>query len=105
MTRPGPAYGTTVALAVTLAVAVFLVLMPAIGLAVPGTDLPAPFPDQHQDAETLSFLTAFVVALPLGLLLAPRLAARLGDGGAGALAALVAAAVLAVRTGGWIGPG
>ena len=101
MTGPGKQerapLGPTVAVATALALGAFLVVMPVLRLAIPATELPAPFPAQHQHAETLVFLLAYAVLLPLAALSARGLARRLGAGGAGALAALLAAAVIAVR--------
>ena len=69
MASPRPSqrapFGPTLALAVTLAVAAFAVVMPLVMGAVAPVVLPAPFPAQNQRAETLSYLLAFGVILPL----------------------------------------
>ena len=54
-----------------------LVVIPALRLALPTTALPPAVPAQHQDAETLAFVLAFVVVLPLAGFAGHRLAARL----------------------------
>ena len=67
-------------LSICIAFATFGVLAPLVHWAIPATDLPPPFTEQHQDAETLLFVIAFAVALPLSLLAGPRLADRIAAG-------------------------
>ena len=101
-------FGATLALIVTLAVAAFGVLMPLIMTAIPGHPLPAPFADQHQRGETLSYLLAFAVILPLAVVSARRLCDTIAAGPnaqaltalTGVLAAALAAALIAVRASG-----
>ena len=86
-------FGPTLALTIAACVAAFGVLGPLIHLALPATELPAPFPAQHQDAETLAFIAAFAVILPIALLAVPRLVDRItasssGQGLSGTAAAL-----------------
>jgi hypothetical protein len=90
----------TLALVVIVAIAAFAVLMPVVLLVDRPTALPPPFPAQNQDAETLLYLLAFFVLLPLALVGAPRLADRIFRGPNGsallALTALLAAALAGV---------
>lgn len=69
-------------------------------LAIPLTRLPAPLPDHHNDAETLVFVLSFALFVPLAARYGPRLADRIaaGPNGAalGALAPLLALALLAL---------
>jgi hypothetical protein len=108
--RPGQRapFGPTLALTVILAVAGFAVVMPLPLLAIDPVALPPPIPPQNQRAETLVYLLAFAVILPLALVAGRRLADRIGAGGngsalpalSGLLAAALAAAVGAVRLAG-----
>ena len=108
-----PPLGPALGLIAVLAIGGFLVLMPAIGLVAPATPLPAPFPDQHQRAETATYLVAFLVLLPLAVAAGRRLAQRLVHAGgptaltlAGAvLAAALGVAVVAVKAVGALGGG
>ncbi|MEA2243797.1 MAG: hypothetical protein QOD24_3353, partial [Solirubrobacteraceae bacterium] len=101
-------FGATLALIVTLAVAAFAVLMPLVMGATPPVTLPAPFPAQHQNGETVSYLLAFVVILPLAVLAARRLCDAVAAGPnasalnalTGILAAALAAALIAVKVAG-----
>lgn len=67
-------------------------------LTIPLTELPAPLPDHHNDAETLVFVLSFALFVPLAARYGPRLADRIaaGPNGAalGALAALLALALV-----------
>jgi hypothetical protein len=94
-------FAGTVALVVTLAVAAFAVVMPALMLAIEPVELSGPFPAQNQRAETLAYLLAFAVILPAAVIAGRRLADR--SAGDPALPALLAAglavAVIAVRLG------
>ena len=69
-----------IALSVCVALATFGVLAPLVHWAVPATELPPPFTEQHQDAETLLFILAFAFALPLSLFAGPRAADRIAAG-------------------------
>src|SRR5829696_3490733 len=101
-------FGATVALSVTLAVAGFAVVMPLALTAIRPHVLPDPFPPQNQRAETLSYLLAYLVLLPLAVLAGRRAADRVWRGpNAAALPALVgilagalAAAIVAVKASG-----
>jgi len=94
----GPAFGSTLALTAATALAGVGFVAALFHLAVPETALPAPFPPQHQDAETLTFVFAFAVVLPLSLVFVPRLARRLAAA-AGVEAATGVAALLAAALG------
>ena len=74
---PPAALASVVGLSVAAAIAAFLLIAPVLLHLVPATELPDPFPDQHQDAETLLFLLAFAVILPLAIRFVPRLADRI----------------------------
>jgi hypothetical protein len=83
-------FGTTVALAVACVIGTFFIATPVALLLIPATVLPPPFAAQHQHSETLLFLLAFVVLLPLSLVALPRVADRIAAGpNAPALAAVV----------------
>src|SRR4051794_17880275 len=105
-------FGPTVALAVTLAVAAFAVVMPLVMDALAPVILPPPFPAQHQRAETLSYLLAYGAILPLSVLAARRLCdaiAATPNGPAlnvlcGVLAAALLAALVAVKVAGRLAP-
>lgn len=89
---PRAGLGSTLALTVMLATGLFLVAMPLAIMLIPETDLPPPFLDQNQDAETLLFIVAFAGILPLALVATPRVADRIAAGAsANALPALAAA--------------
>ena len=110
MATPRAPFGATLALTITLAVAAFAIVMPAVMTALPAHELPPPYPAQHQRGETLSYLLAYLVVLPLALIAARRLADGIADGPnapaltalAGLLAALLAAALIAVKAAGRI---
>ena len=95
--KPRGAPGTaslpsTIGLTVVLAFAAVLIAIPPALLILPPTKLPAPFTEQHQNAETLLMLLAFAVVLPLAVRFVPRVADRLAAGpGAAALGGLTAA--------------
>lgn len=93
--------GAPIALAVCLALAAFGVVGSLTHLILPATELPPPFPNQHQDAETLTFVFTFALALPAALLLTNRLAARLTGaqlaGLGSALSVALLAATLAIK--------
>ncbi len=88
--------GAAVALTACLVLAAFGVVGSLTHLILPATDLPPPFPSQHQDAETLTFVFSFAVALPLALLFVLRLQARLGAAGAVRLEGVAAALTVAL---------
>lgn len=79
-------------LAAALAFGGVFLLLPAVRLALPATPLPDPLVDQHQDAETLSFVLAFAFVLPLAAWAGPRLAAALGAAASAVAALLIATA-------------
>jgi len=64
------------------------------------TELRDPFADQHQDAETLMFMVAFAVLLPLSVIVSARIADRISAGpnhsGFSALCASLGAALAVV---------
>src|SRR4051812_2820623 len=101
-------FGLTLALTVTLAVAAFAVVMPLVMHALAPVILPPPFPAQHQRAETLSYLLAFGVILPLAVVAARRLCDAIAAGPnapalnvlCGVLAAALLAALVAVKVSG-----
>src|SRR5215207_9149221 len=115
MVSPRPSqrapFGPTLALAVMLAIAAFAVVMPLVMGALPAVTLPPPFPPQHQRGETLSYLLAFGVILPLAVVAARRLCDAIADGPnasalnalTGVLAAALAAALVAVKVSGRLG--
>ena len=73
-------FSTTVALTVACVVGAFFVATPVALLVIPATVLPPPFAEQHQDSETLLFLLAFAVLLPLSLAVVPRILDRIATG-------------------------
>ena len=88
---PAPV-AAVIAFSSTLAIALFTLIAPILRALVPLTDLPEPLPDHHQDAETLLFVLAFAVLLPLGVWVGARIADRITVGpNAASLAALAAA--------------
>jgi len=97
-----------VALVLTIAVGAFFLIAPIVHAAIPAVVFPPPFPDQHQDAETLLFVLAFTVLLPCSCAFVPRLADRIVaaadaptlSGVAALLAAGFMVAGLAVRAAG-----
>jgi len=108
--RPGPAaYGPTLALTATLAIAGFLVLMSAVLVVVhPASGVGVLGPEvilQKQSAKTGLYLAAVLVILPLALIVGPRLADKVAAGPnasslaalAGALAGTLAGTIIAVR--------
>ena len=75
---PAPPFAGVLALGLALGLGAMLVVIPALRLALPTTELSAALlPDHHQDAETLAFALAFLVVLPLAGFAGHRLAARL----------------------------
>src|SRR4051794_36879716 len=72
--------GATLAIVTALAAGGFCVVMPLVMHTVPGTTLEAPFPTQHQHGETLSYLLAYLVILPLAIAGGRRLADGVASG-------------------------
>lgn len=92
--------GPIVALSVALAIGAFLIIGPLARHLLPVTELPEPFADQHQDAETLMFVVSFAILLPLSVLASSRIADRVANGpnrsGFSALAALLSGSLALV---------
>ncbi|CAN5532496.1 hypothetical protein BH10ACT11_BH10ACT11_16720 [soil metagenome] len=87
------------AICVSLTFAMTLIVMAVSMLSLPATRLPEPFPEQHQSAENITFLFALLVALPVGIVLGRRFAARIATGPSAAAlqgAAVACAGSLAV---------
>ena len=73
-----------------IALAGFAALMGATLLLDHPTPIGPPFPAQNQDAETLLYLLAFLLVLPLALIIGTRTADRIAAGAnAAGLSALV----------------
>ena len=104
-----PPLAATLTLVVVAAVAATALVMSLALVVIPPKALPAPLPEQNQDAETLSYLLAFAVILPAALFVVPRLAAALDHRAlpplAGLLAASLALTVLGLRLTGALGLG
>ncbi|MCB0876818.1 MAG: hypothetical protein KDB46_11565, partial [Solirubrobacterales bacterium] len=83
-------FADVVALTVSAVLGAALTLAPLTYLMLPGVDLPEPFADQHQTAETASFLLTFGVVLPLAVYWAPRVADRIAAVSAVAVAGAAA---------------
>jgi hypothetical protein len=85
-------------LAAAATLAALCVLAPLVHWAIAPTVLPPPLPEQNQSAETLLMVLAFAVLLPGALAgslrLTPRVAAASGPRAPGALAALLAGALV-----------
>ncbi|MGH9289457.1 MAG: hypothetical protein ACRD0V_14410, partial [Acidimicrobiales bacterium] len=79
-TRRAAPLGPVIAISVAFALGALLVIAPLVWVVLPTTPLPEPFPDHHQDAETLIFLVAFALLVPFGVLTAPRIADRIATG-------------------------
>ena len=93
--------GPLIALSVLLAIGTLALLAPILLSVLPGVDLAAPLEDQHQDAETLLFLIAFGVLLPLSVIASGRIADRIlagpnRDGFSAAVGALAIGLILAL---------
>ena len=99
-----PADRTSTAAALVLALAAtvagFGVVSPLALWAINPVDLPAPLPDQNQDAESLVFVLSFAVLLPLAALFVPpsldRIGRRHGREAAAGLALLLGIALCAL---------
>ena len=77
-----------------------LLLIPLLLALVPPVELPAPFTEHHQTAETLLYLIGFGLLLPLSTWLAIRLASRRGPAAedvAGWLLGTLALAIVVVK--------
>lgn len=73
-------FAPTLALTVEIAGAAFLTLLGLVLLVNHPVAIPCLPLTQNQDAETLLYLSAFLVILPLALVLGPRLADRIAGG-------------------------
>ena len=73
---PRAPLGAVWALTVSAALGLFLAFAPIPFALISPTDLPEPVADQTQAAETLLFVLAFTVILPLVLIAVPRVADR-----------------------------
>ena len=88
---PGPPFGPTLAVTITLALASVAVLICAVTLLVEPKAIPGLAASQRQDAETAIYVIALAVIAPLAFLGGPRLAGAVHDGpNARALSALAA---------------
>lgn len=99
---PGPPLGPTVGLAITLALAGFVLVMATVELLVNPRPLRPPLNlGENQDVETGLFLVTVLVIGPLAAIAAPRVAGRLSAAALSALSALLAGslagAILLVR--------
>ena len=56
-------FASTFLISACLVVGLFLLALPVLYLLIPGVPL-EPFPEQHQDAETLLYLLFFFVLFP-----------------------------------------
>ena len=72
-----PSFTCALALGVALGLGVLLVVVPAVRLALPAKELSGVLQEQHQSAETLAFVFAFAVVLPLAGFGGHRLTTRL----------------------------
>jgi hypothetical protein len=92
--------GTILLLATALGIAAFAVLAAVVLAVTSPTVLAPPLGEQHQNAETILYLAAFGLILPVSVLLAQRIATRVEAGpnaaGLPALAWGLTAALLAV---------
>jgi hypothetical protein len=75
--------GAVTALSSALALAAFAIVAGCLHELLAVTPLPAPLPDHHQHAETLTFVITFVLLLPLGIVAGSRIADRLAIGANG----------------------
>jgi hypothetical protein len=101
------AYGPTLVLTVTLAVASFLVLMSVVLLLFPqhGSGVVVAVIGQRQNAKTALYVVTFAIILPVTLIAVPPMADRIARGPngralpflVGALAATLAATLIVVR--------
>ncbi len=86
-----------IALSSLLALGAFMLIAPILHTIVPITKLPEPLPDHHQDAETLLFVVAFAILLPLGMRVGATVTDRIAAGpNREALSPLVAALTAAL---------
>lgn len=90
-------FAAVLALSISAALAASLLAVDLAYLLLPLTDLPAPFPDHHQNAETLAFVFTFAAIVPIAAALIPRLADRIAlRAGADVVAALAASLCVAL---------
>lgn len=89
----------TIALASSIALLFFMVLLGPIHALVPTVALPEPLLPHHQTAETLLYVLAFFVLAPVGAWLAVRLVDQVLAGGNPGLAGPLAAISATVATG------
>ena len=89
--RTATPLGAVIALSASISIGAVLLVGPLLWDRLPVTDLPFGFASHHQDAETLIYLVAFAVLVPLGVLVAVRVSDRVAAGpNASGLSALVA---------------
>ena len=72
--------GPVIALSVALSLGALFVLGPLLWHVLPVNELPTPFPDNHQDAESVIYFLAFLVLMPLGILGSARISDRITAG-------------------------
>ncbi len=72
--------GAVIVLSASMVIGAVLALAPVLWHILPITELDAPFPSHHQDAETLVFVLSFAVLLPLAIVGARRVADRISAG-------------------------
>lgn len=97
-------FASTFLISASLVVGLFLLVLGPLYLLIPGVPL-EPFPEQHQDAETLLYLLFFFVMFPAGVPVGPQVADRFArthsreatDLLAALLVGSLALAVIAVR--------
>lgn len=87
--------GPAVAISTSIALAATFVVGALLWGALPETPLPFGFASQHQDAETATYLVAFVALTPLGIVLGLRSADRIAAGRNAALLPKLAAGLVA----------
>lgn len=99
-------FGPTLALTLEFACAAFMTLLGVVLLVNHPVAIPCLPLTQNQDAETLLYLSTFLVVLPLALVMGPRVADRIASGPSGAslqalsglLAAALALAIIGIKT-------
>ena len=89
--RTATPLGAVIALSASISIGATLLVGPILWDLLPVTDLPLGFASHHQDAETLIYLLAFAVLVPLGVLASVRVSDRIAAGpNAGGLSVLTA---------------
>ena len=73
-------FADTLILTVAATIGAFGVFMPLAFAVVPPTEIPGPFPPQNQNVESLVFAATFAAALPLALILVPRVVRAIASG-------------------------